>query len=70
MKADKFQINLDNLPKSLQEELHDFYQHLLSKYRREKLKKSKQKDFFDLVKKHKFSLPKDYQFDRNLANER
>ena len=70
MKVDRFQINIDLLPKALQQELMEYYKYLLFKHRNKSEKKSPKKDFFSSVNKQKFPLPNNYQFDRNLANER
>jgi hypothetical protein len=70
MKTERFQINLEILPKALQQELIDYYKYLIFKHKKDKNNKSQKKDFFDSVKSNKYSLPNDYQFDRDLANER
>lgn len=70
MNIDRFQINLELLPAALQQELLDYYNYLLFRYRRKNDKKHKKKDFLNSVNKNKFSLPKNYQFDRDIANER
>ena len=62
-------LNLNVLPKDLQQEVKDYFDFLLHKYKL--LEKKPQKDIFlNSVKKHKFSLPDNYQFNRNIANER
>ena len=70
MKADRFQINLDQLPKYLQQELLDYYNYLLQKYQSKNKKNTQRKDFFNSIRKNKFSLPDNYRFNRDLANER
>jgi len=70
MKIDRFQINIDLLPKYLQQELMDYYNYLLFKHRQKNEKKSQRKDFLSSIKKYKYSLPDNYQFDRDIANER
>jgi len=70
MKVDEYQINIDLLPKALQQELIEYYKYLLFKHRKRTAKQSREKDFFSSVNKHKFTLPENYHFDRNIANER
>jgi len=70
MKLDGFQVELENLPKSFQKDLLEYYQYLLHKYQIKRKQKPKQKGFFKSVNKYKYSLPKDFKFDRKTANER
>lgn len=70
MKLYGFQVELENLPKSLQKDLLEYYQYLLHKYQIKGKQKPKQQNFFKSVDKYKYALPKDFKFDRNLAHER
>lgn len=70
MNSDRLQINLDLLPKVLQIELIEYYKYLLFKHRQKNENKYQMKDFFSSVNEQKFSLPDNYKFDRDLANER
>jgi hypothetical protein len=70
MNSNKLQIDLELLPKVLQEELFAYYEYLLSKHRLKKNKNYQQDDFFSTVNESKFNLPEDYNFNRDTANER
>lgn len=70
MKADRFQLDLRLLPRALQQELVDYYNYLLSKHRQKTDGKPKREKFFISVDQHRYSLPKNYQFDRDAANKR
>ncbi|MCF8370014.1 MAG: DUF2281 domain-containing protein [Bacteroidales bacterium] len=66
----KDHLDLAELPKHVQIELIDYYDFLIEKYASERKKKGRKEHFFDLVSQHKFSLPTNYKFDREAANER
>jgi len=63
-------INIEFLPNQVKQQLLDYYQFLLSKYAPHKEKETSKQAFFESVKRHKYSLPAQYQFDRDWANER
>ena len=67
-------FEFEALPKKAREELLDFYEFLLDKYGKMERKKSmaerKKLCFFESVKKHSFTLPHDYKFDREALHER
>ena len=67
---DSFNINLELLPKNVQQELIDYYLFLINKYEPQRKKNTKKEIFLASVAKHKFSLPANYKFDREAANER
>jgi hypothetical protein len=68
-------INLDLLSPEARKELETFYEFLLFKYRKNKKKQNedsseKANQFKDFADKHLISLPGDYTFNREEANER
>jgi hypothetical protein len=63
-------LNLELLPPLVQQELIDYYTFLLSKYEVKTESDAKKEKFFKSVERHRFKLPDDYKFDRDLANER
>jgi hypothetical protein len=67
---DKHFINLELLPPLVQQELIDYYLFLVNKYITNNEKNTKKEEFFQSVNLHRYTLPKDYKFDRDLANER
>ncbi|MBI4653440.1 MAG: hypothetical protein HY752_00335 [Nitrospirae bacterium] len=68
------EIDIDILPKEVKKELIDFYEYLLTKYGKKNLKLKSpindKKVFFEFVKKHAITLPKDYKFNREELHER
>ena len=62
------EINMDILPEEVKKELLDFYEYLVNKYGRKKLKD--RKAFFESVKAHSFKLPEAYKFNREELHER
>lgn len=65
-----FQFNPKILPKHIQQELHDYYLFLVNKYVSKKEINTKKEIFFSSIAKHRYSLPTNYKFDRESANER
>lgn len=63
-------LNFEILPKHVQQELIDYYLFLMNKYAPQIKKNTKKEIFLASVAKHKFSLPANYKFDREAANER
>lgn len=68
------QLDLERLPEGARRELFDFYGYLLNKYgrgKKEKVAMEKRKThFFESVKKHSFTLPENYKFNREELHER
>lgn len=67
-------INFEHLPEDARKELLDFYEYLLFKHGKSQgqaipLHKRKE-HFFKSVKKHLFTLPDGYKFDREELHER
>jgi len=59
-------IRLDILTDDAKKELLEFYDHLLSKYGKNKVEtKEKKRLFMEAVDRHSFNLPSDYRFDRD-----
>lgn len=65
-----FQFNPNILPKHIQQELYDYYLFLINKYVSEKEIDTKKEVFLRSIEEHRYSLPENYKFDRELANER
>jgi len=63
-------LNLDILPEQARLEVIDFYYFLVNKYVTEKPMDNNKKKLFENINKHRFTLPTDYKFDRDEANER
>lgn len=68
-------LNLTKLPANVRQQLIDYYQFLLEKYAnveqlKEKKTASNKEQFFAHVEQHRVTLPTDYKFDRDWANER
>jgi hypothetical protein len=75
MSADSNQINsidLSELPLDARKKIYDFYILLLNKYTaaRRNERTSKKSSFLGSIEQHRFHLPKDYLFNRDLSNER
>lgn len=70
MESKEYNINLKALPKTLQDELLDYYKFLLSKIDNKSDNNDRKNAFFKTVNTHQFSLPKKFNFNRDLANER
>ncbi len=62
------EIDMDILPEEVKKHLIDFYEYLVNKYGKKKLKDKKV--FFESVKVHSFKLPEDYKFNREELHER
>ena len=62
------EIDINVLPEEVKKQLLDFYEYLVNKYGKKKLKDKK--EFFESVKVHSFKLPKDYKFNREELHER
>ncbi len=62
------EIDMDILPEEVKKELMDFYEYLVNKYTKKRLKDKKA--FFESVKTHLFKLPEDYKFNREELHER
>ncbi len=62
------EIDMDVLPEEVKIELMDFYEYLVNKYTKKRLKDKKA--FFESVKTHSFKLPEDYKFNREELYER
>ncbi|WP_457569337.1 DUF2281 domain-containing protein [Desulfurobacterium sp.] len=60
-------LDLSILPEEAKKELLDFYEYLKKKY---KVENNTKDQFFKSLKKHSFSLPQDYSFNREEIHER
>jgi len=60
------------LPKQAEQEIMEFLQFILFKYKKKKetLSTNSNKEFLNFVQNNKFQLPADYKFNREEANER
>jgi len=72
-------LNLHDLPEELKREIHDFYNYLVSKYRKKtihdkngkKTQDAERKEaFLKSIENLKFQLPEDYTFNRDELHER
>jgi uncharacterized UBP type Zn finger protein len=61
-----------DLPKQAEQEIMEFLQFILFKYKKKKetLSTNSNKEFLNFVQNNKFQLPADYKFNREEANER
>ena len=63
------EIDFSILPEEARRELIDFYEFLLEKYVRRR-KNARKETFFSMIKKHSFTLPSTYRFNREELYER
>lgn len=71
-------LNIAQLPEAVRQQLIDYYHFLLEKYASDSAETesvpddtmSKKERFLAHVRENRFTLPDDYKFDRDWANER
>ena len=64
-------VFFSQLPEKAQAEISEFLQFVIYKYNIKIANwDNKKNDFLSKIEKHKYSLPKDYKFNRDEVNER